>query len=140
MEVVTQDERTLTELDHVRLQRLIHGPGETWATRLGCPIDGVLDAAEQVPSRQVPADVVTMYSQVELIDLASHRRYCLTVCYPSDAEPALGFVSVLSPVGASLIGRRVGSIARWRTPSGGQGAAEVGALLFQPEASGDYTT
>lgn len=59
--------------------------------------------------------------------------------YPCDAEPAFGFVSVPSPVGASLIGRRVGSIARWRMPGGGHGEAEVVALLFQPETSGDYT-
>lgn len=139
MEALTYDERTLTELDHVRLERLIRGQGETPASRTEYPIDGVLDAADLVSSRKIPADVVTMYSQVELVDLASRRRFNLTVCYPSDAEPALGFVSVLSPVGASLIGRRVGSIARWQTPGGDEGAAEVVAMLFQPEASGDYT-
>ncbi len=46
----------------------------------------------------------------------------------------------MSPVGASLIGRHVGSIARRQTAGGDQGAAEVVTLLFQPEASGDYTT
>lgn len=139
MEVSTCDERTLTELDHVRLARLIRGPGEAPPSPLDGPIDDILDAADLVSSRAVSPDVVTMYSQVELADLATGKRYRLTVCYPSDAEPASGFVSVLSPVGAGLIGRRVGSIARWRTPSGDEGAAEVVALLFQPEASGDYT-
>lgn len=139
MEVSTCDERTLTELDHVRLARLIQRPGEAPASPLDCPIDAILDAAELVSSRAVSPDVVTMYSQVELADLATGKRCRLTVCYPPDVEPACGFVSVLSPVGASLIGRRVGSIATWRTPGGDQGAAEVVALLFQPEASGDYT-
>ena len=80
-----------------------------------------------------------MYSQVLLEDCASGRRYRLTLCYPSDAEPSAGFVSVMSPVGASLLGLHVGAIARWVTPSGDQGAAKVTALLFQPEASGDFT-
>jgi regulator of nucleoside diphosphate kinase len=138
MEVLT--ERTLTELDHVRLARLTRHLGDASPSPLEGLIDDVLDSAELVPSRAVSPDIVTMYSQVELADVATGQRQRLTVCYPSDAEPSAGFVSVLSPVGAALIGRRVGSIARWQTPNGEEGAAEVVALLFQPEASGDYTT
>jgi regulator of nucleoside diphosphate kinase len=62
----------------------------------------------------------------------------LTLCYPTDADPAAGFVSVLSPVGVSLLGQTVGNVARWCTPAGQERAAEVLAVLFQPEASGDY--
>jgi regulator of nucleoside diphosphate kinase len=47
-------------------------------------------------------------------------------------------VSVLSPVGSALLGLRVGSIARWSTPAGDEKAAEILAILFQPESSGDY--
>ncbi|MFO1333096.1 MAG: GreA/GreB family elongation factor, partial [Rubrivivax sp.] len=45
---------------------------------------------------------------------------------------------VLSPVGSSLLGLQVGDVAQWRTPTGEAKAAEVVAVLFQPEASGDY--
>jgi regulator of nucleoside diphosphate kinase len=126
-------ERLLTELDHARLNKL-HGaplPPELVTT---------LDSLDLVPSREIPPDVVTMYSQVIVEDLASHQCQKLTLCYPGDAEPHLGFISVLSPVGASLLGQRVGAIARWHTPNGDACAAEIRALLFQPEASGDYTT
>jgi regulator of nucleoside diphosphate kinase len=126
-------ERLLTELDFTRLNKL-----------RGSPLPpGLLDTLESldlVPSRDVPADVVTMYSQVILEDLASGKRQKLTLCYPADAEPHLGFISVLSPVGASLLGQRVGAIARWHTPNGDACAAHIAELLFQPEASGDYTT
>ena len=139
MEVSTLDDRTLTELDHVRIARLIRGPGEAASSQPDRPIDDILDTADLVASRKVDPDIVTMYSQVELADLATGKPYRLTLCYPTDAKPAAGFVSVLSPVGASLIGRRVGSIARWRSPSGDGGAATVLAVLYQPEASGDFT-
>ncbi|ABM95002.1 GreA/GreB family elongation factor [Methylibium petroleiphilum] len=134
MEVLTL-ERTLTELDHVRLLSLARRqrPGVAAAA-----IEPLLDACTVVPSRQVRPDVVTMYSQVLLQDLASGLRSRLTLCYPADAEPAAGFVSVLSPVGCSLLGLTVGAVARWSTPSGEARSAEVVALLFQPEASGDY--
>ena len=139
MEVSTYDERTLTELDHVRIARLIRGAGEAASSQIDRPIDDILDTADLVSSNKVDADIVTMYSQVELADVSTGKPYRLTLCYPTDAQPASGFVSVLSPVGASLIGRRVGSIARWQSPSGDQGAAKVLAVLFQPEANGDYT-
>jgi regulator of nucleoside diphosphate kinase len=47
---------------------------------------------------------------------------------------------VFSSVGASLFGQCVGDTARWRTPNGDVCEAEIVSLLFQPEASGDYTT
>jgi len=132
-------ERTLTELDHVRLLNLArrqrHSDGSPAPRQT---IEHVLDACAVVPSRQIPPDVVTMYSQVLLQDLATGLRSKLTLCYPADAEPAAGFVSAMSPVGASLLGQTVGSVARWSTPEGGERAADVLAILFQPEASGDY--
>ncbi|MDP2016561.1 GreA/GreB family elongation factor [Hydrogenophaga sp.] len=126
-------ERLLTELDFTRLNNLRAG-------QLPAELVDTLDSLDLVPSREIPPDVVTMYSQVIVEDLESKKRQKLTLCYPGDAEPHLGFISVLSPVGASLLGQRVGAIARWRTPNGDECAAEIAALLFQPEASGDYTT
>ena len=136
---VTTLERTLTELDHVRLLNLLRRE----APLGGSPaplrtIENVLDACALVPSREVAPDVVTMYSQVLLQDTQTGQRNTLTLCYPADADPAVGFVSVLSPVGSALLGLRVGSIAHWSTPAGDERAAEILAILFQPESSGDY--
>lgn len=140
MEVLSL-ERTLTELDHVRLLNLVRRDRRSEGLRSPVSvIEQVLDGCAIVPSRQAPPDVVTMYSQVMLQDIDSGLRTKLAVCYPADAEPAAGFVSVLSPVGAGLLGLRVGSVARWLTPSGTEQAAEILAILFQPEASGDYAT
>ena len=140
MEALTHEHRTLAELDQVRLARLIRRVGPHAGPQTGRAIDAVLEDAQLVPSRQVAPDVVTMYSQVELADAATARTYRLTVCYPPDADPNAGFVSVLSPIGAAVLGLRVGATARWRLPSGEEVAAKVVALLVQPEASGDYTS
>ena len=102
-------------------------------------IENVLDACALVPSREVAPDIVTMYSQVLLHDAADGTPSKITLCYPADAEPAAGFVSVLSPVGQALLGLQAGELARWTTPDGRTHAARIEALLFQPEASGDYT-
>lgn len=135
----TLAERTLTELDHVRLLNLLRRDtrGDAFAPARRT-IDEVLEASALVPSREVAPDVVTMHSQVLLQDPQTGQRSTLTLCYPAQADPAVGQVSVLSPVGSALLGLRVGSVARWTTPAGESKAAEVVAVLFQPESSGDY--
>ena len=125
-------ERTLTELDFVRL-------GKLQDQQLPPALTELLDAADVLPSREVPPDIVTMNSQVEVEDPATHQRQKITLCYPGDAQPGEGFVSVLSPAGIGLLGVRTGTLARWQMPNGAEGAARVVAVLFQPEANGEYT-
>jgi regulator of nucleoside diphosphate kinase len=133
METALNDTRTLGELDRTRLARLIrdldvsddpHGVAHT------------LYSAELLPPHRIPADIVTMGSRVLIEDLETGRRHVLTLCYPADADPARGLVSVLSPVGAGLLGRRVGTVASWRRPNGDERMAEVIRLVFQPEDDG----
>ncbi len=132
-------ERTLTELDHVRLTNLLHRHKVASAPlSQALPIEDLLDSAFVVPAREVSPDVVTMYSQVLLRNLETNECSTLTLCYPAHANPNANLVSVLSPVGRSLLGLKVGAIARWTSPRGEQGAAEILAVLFQPESSGDY--
>ena len=131
--VVVHGERTLTDLDHSRLIRLA-------GHRLPPVLDHLLAQADITSSRTVRADVVTMYSRVELLDVHTRRRQVVTLCYPQDAEPAAGFISVLSPVGISLLGLRAGDVARWQTPHGEECAAVIESIQFQPEATGDYLT
>jgi regulator of nucleoside diphosphate kinase len=141
MQTATLDERWLTERDHARLSALVQrntnsGPSPAPG---GNTIEALLDNAVLVPARQIPANVVTMYSQVLVADPATQQARKFTLCYPADAEPAAGFVSVLSPVGTALLGLRPGIRARWRLPGGAEVAADLLEVLFQPEASGDYT-
>ena len=124
-------ERTLTELDFARLRRLANAKAPQWLATL-------LDGVDVLDARDMPSDTVTMYSTVECQDVTTGRRQQLTICYPNDAEPSVGCVSVLSPVGCSLLGLRVGDIAHWQMPGGETGGAQVLSVLFQPQASGNY--
>ena len=126
-------ERTFTEQDFGRLERLGDG---TLPSVLAGKWDGQAMPALAPPSAVTPT-TVTMYSQVEIRDVRSQRKQRFTLCYPRHAEPNLGLISVLSPVGSSLLGLSVGDIAHWETPHGDRCAAEISALLFQPEASSD---
>ena len=136
MQSSTLEGRTLSELDHARITRLIRSEPrlDTSPEGFAHSIEAILDSAETLPWCEVAPDVVTMHSRVLVADLDGGKRRALTLCYPLDAEPHSGFVSVLSPMGMSLLGLRTGSVARWRKPGGSDGAAVLVAILFQPEA------
>ena len=132
MTATIHGERVLTELDHVRLTKLQD-------TRAHPALESLLDLAEVMRSREVPSDIVTMHSKITLVDTQTCQRDQITLCYPPEADPAKGLLSVLSPVGMSLIGLRLGATAQWTTPGGENRSARVDEILYQPEASGEYT-
>lgn len=132
MSAFPHGEPLLTELDRTRLLKLGHC--------LPDPLAELLADATAVPSPQIPPHVVTMYSQVVVRHEGGDATHKLVLCYPADAEPARGFVSVLSPIGAALLGQRVGETVEWTAPDGRVRRTTLEALLFQPEASGDYVT
>ena len=133
MHTTLSGQRLLTELDFTRLSKLNRG-------QLPEDLAEDLNSADLVVSREIASDVVTMNSQVEIIHDGSGLRQKFTLCYPTNADAGRGMISVLSPVGAALLGRRVGDTACWNMPQGQARSATVSAILFQPEASGDYTT
>ncbi|GAA6120070.1 GreA/GreB family elongation factor [Acidovorax sp. FG27] len=124
-------ERVLTDLDFARLSKLTDPQGES-------PLADVLAAADVTGSRAIQPDVVTMNSQVEVADPHTGRCQVLTLCYPRDAAPTAGRISVLSPVGTALLGLRAGDKAAWQAPDGQACQADVARIAYQPEAAGDY--
>jgi regulator of nucleoside diphosphate kinase len=96
-----------------------------------------LDAARIMPSPEIPGDVVTMNSALVIEDAAQRTPRTLTLVYPEQADPGLGRVSVLSPLGNALLGARVGDQLRLATPVGERSVRVIG-LEFQPEAAGCY--
>lgn len=87
-----------------------------------------LDAATVLPDTELPADVVVMGSVVTFRDIASGEESTVTLVYPADADASRRCVSILAPVGAALIGLRVGETITWPVPKGGERHLEVIAL------------
>lgn len=133
-------QRTITDLDHVRIHSLLRRQAAAGAASAHADeLAEMIDFADQVRPQEIAGDVVTMYSKVRVADPAGGAERSLTLVYPPDADAAQGMISVLSPIGTSLLGLRVGDTARWLGVDGKSGALEVRDIEFQPEASGDYT-
>jgi regulator of nucleoside diphosphate kinase len=64
-----------------------------------------------------PQNFVTMGSEVEFRDEVSGQVRRMTLVYPPDADVSQGKISVLTPIGAALIGLSVGQTIAWQTVS-----------------------
>ncbi|PWG61373.1 GreA/GreB family elongation factor [Spiribacter halobius] len=85
----------------------------------------------------MPRDVVTMNSTVILTNVAAGRQFRCTLVFPHAADSSTGAVSVLAPLGAALLGTRVGNTFEVAIPSGSC-KYRVDELVFQPEAVRRY--
>ena len=61
----------------------------------------------------LPADVAAMRSTILYRDGARGTPRRVELVYPSHADVALGRISILTPVGAALIGMRAGNAILW---------------------------
>ena len=127
----------LTELDVARLEKHAGAPGAD--AKLQDMLDGVLERAVIVESRDIPANIVTMNSQATLVDETSGEPMTWTVVYPPNADFAQGRLNVFSPLGLALLGAKRGERIRFTPPSGTEKVLKLEKILFQPEAADDFT-
>ena len=72
-----------------------------------------IERASTAGTGKVPRDVVRMMSRVDFVDEDSAERHSVELVYPKDADTDLHRISVLTPIGAALIGMRCGEAIEW---------------------------
>lgn len=132
--------RVITELDAARIRELgARLPDRGRGLRA---LHGLLDVVEQeadiVPGKNIAPDVVTVNSTVSFRDEATESVHRVTVVYPNEMSIGHRRISVLSPVGAALLGKRAGSVAQVALPDGTHREIRVLEVHYQPEASGHF--
>lgn len=81
-------------------------------------LESELERALLVSEDAMPPDVVVMDSAVCVRDLANDERREFTLVYPAEADPGVGRISVLAPLGTALLGFREGDEVEWLMPGG----------------------
>ena len=95
-----------------------------------------LDRAELVEPAAVTPDIVTMNSKVRFVDEDTGKERTMTLVYPGEENSAGGLISIVTPVGSSLIGLKVGDSIAWTTIDGRTKRLKVLDVSYQPEANG----
>ncbi|AUX27489.1 nucleoside diphosphate kinase regulator [Sorangium cellulosum] len=129
----------LTEFDRDRLVRLIEAmrerPGGDTPNLEELEIE--IERADVVKPGDIPPNVITMNSKVELVDLDTQEQLCMTVVFPGAADVKSGRISVLAPMGLALLGCRETEEVEWPTPSRTR-RLRIQRIVYQPEASGRF--
>lgn len=106
----------LSAQDHDRLERLVGDlPGAGVAGLLQQELDRAVIDGDDRPARGAP-----LYRWLTYVDDRSDTPRRIQIVMPEDADIDAGKVSILSHVGAGLIGMAEGRTIAWTDPSGAQ--------------------
>ena len=78
----------------------------------------VLEHSRVIDPGALPKDRVCLLSRVEFTNLATNTRMSFQIVSPHEMNLEAGKISLKSPIGAALMGKKVGEIAEARVPSG----------------------
>jgi regulator of nucleoside diphosphate kinase len=110
----------VTESDERRLRGLLGSQNET-SFRDQAHLQELrteLDRALILREKDVPGDIITMYSRVCVRNLHDRRRSDFTLVFPLEADLKAKRISVLAPLGTALLGFKEGDEVQWTMPGG----------------------
>jgi transcription elongation factor GreA len=78
----------------------------------------VLEHSRVIDPKALPKDRVCLLSKVEFTNLSTNVRMKFEIVSPHEMNLEAGKISLKSPIGAALMGKKVGETAHAHTPSG----------------------
>ena len=78
----------------------------------------VLEHSRILNTDDLPKDRVCLLSRVEFTNLSTNTRMKYEIVSPHEMDLEAGKISLKSPIGAALMGKKVGDIVEVRVPSG----------------------
>lgn len=92
-----------------------------------------LERARVVSPANLPPNVISMHSVFEFRDGITEQVRRAMLVYPGEEDAGLGRISVLSPLGAALIGLAEGQAFQWHSTTGIRRTLLVIRVIHQPE-------
>jgi regulator of nucleoside diphosphate kinase len=122
----------VSDEDYVRLTKLATAASDRFPD-VAEELQIEMERAQVLSTATIPEGVIQMGSTVEYHSDVEHRRR-ITLVYPGEADIAEGRVSILTPIGAALIGLSAGQSIRWGARDGREHKLTV-LTVEQPVAS-----
>lgn len=133
----SQPDIIISELDYSRIDNLLRATAGI-ATNIKSALLTELERAELVAPEQIPANVVTMNSQVKFSVISTGVTFTLKLVYPKDMDDSGNTISILAPVGSAMLGLKERDEIDWQDGLGGMLQVRIEAIEYQPERAGEY--
>ena len=78
----------------------------------------ILENSRVIDPDSLPKDRVSLLSRVEFTNLTTNARMTFEIVSPHEMDLEAGKISLESPIGAALMGKKVGETVEVRVPSG----------------------
>lgn len=78
----------------------------------------ILENSRVIDPEVLPKDRVSLLSRVEFTNLTTNARMTFEIVSPHEMDLEAGKISLKSPIGAALMGKKVGETVEVRVPSG----------------------
>ena len=91
----------------------------------------ILEHSRVIDPDALPKDRVSLLSQVEFTNLTTNKRMKFQIVSPHEMDLEAGKISLKSPIGAALMGKKVGEIAEAKIPSGTL-RLRIESITFEP--------
>ena len=78
----------------------------------------ILENSRVIDPDALPKDRVSLLSRVEFTNLTTNARMTFEIVSPHEMDLEAGKISLTSPIGAALMGKKVGETVEVRVPSG----------------------
>ncbi len=128
-EIVKTHEVVLSDEDAEVISNLIGAGGlPSLSGAAGEALAESLEAATVVPARALPPTVASLNSVVEYVEMQGGTVRDVVLVHPSAADVSTGRISVLSPVGRTLLGRKVGDVCEVALPGGSRLAVTIAGV------------
>ena len=141
--MLMKEQSIITNADEQRLRQTIASI-EKSLPMIGDPFHSYLRAlgnqlgqSSVVSAADVDPEIITMNSKISVQELDTGKRRTVTLVYPHDTGSDGERISVLTPLGKSLLGARVGDTIEW-TARRGPRRMWIEKIVFQPEAAGEF--
>ena len=128
-QIVKTDGVVLSDEDAEVISNLIGAGGlPSLSGAAGEALAESLEAATVVPASELPPTVASLSSVVEYVELKGGTVRDVVLVHPSAADVSTGRISVLSPVGRALLGRKVGDVCEVALPGGSRLAVTIAGV------------
>lgn len=107
---------TLLSSDFEKINALISNASSRESAEVLEYLERELGRADIVEHKDLPSNIVTMHSTVVYSGSESENNRTIKLVYPHEANIDEGKISILTPIGAALIGMHTDEKITWHTP------------------------
>lgn len=81
-------------------------------------LENLLSRVKIIEDEDIPNDTVYVLTEVKVLDLKRKEELTYNLVSPDEADFELDKISIVSPLGKALLGKKVGEVASFTAPAG----------------------